>query len=345
MVRTFFWLGVLGFFLLGLGLFSGILFPFIIGLSVAYFLDPLCDRLEAIGCSRALSAVIVLVSFFGFLVLLLFVLLPPLYVEFLGFIDALPSYWVALQLQIENLRQTPLFGQFLNLWESGAVSDHSEQIIGFLVIKLQNLSKGLGSLFNLISLFLITPIISFYLLRDWDRLVDYIRNLVPLKHQEVVVILARDMDKALSNYVRGQLLVCLILGISLGVALHFLGVPYGFMIGLCSGFLSFIPYLGQITGGLIALTVAYVSSQSYILPLWVLLVFVGGNLLEGLFLTPRFVGGSIGVHAVWVIFSLLAGATLLGFLGIILALPFAACFSVLVRFGVEEYRKSSIFKH
>ncbi len=343
-MRFAFWLGIFAVFIIALVLLKSILFPFVAGLVLAYFLDPLCDRLEARGLSRTVATSIITGISFAFLAVIISLIIPRAYGEFVSLIEALPAYWEELQRHAEAWKETPLFGQAVVLWQENEAALNSEQVISFAVAKLKSLGGGLGALFNFVSLFLITPIVSFYLLRDWDKLTAYIEALIPKRHRKKVKALSLDIDKALSGYVRGQFLVCMILGLALGLALHLIDLPYGFIIGFASGLLSFIPYLGQLLGAVIALIVAYVTGESFTLPLFVLGIFVVGNMLEGFFLTPRFVGRSIGVHAVWVMFALLAGAALFGFLGMLLALPVAACLSVLVKFSIEEYRKSSFYK-
>ncbi len=347
-MKLIFWTGLLAVFITALVLLKSILFPFVAGLAIAYFLDPICDKLEAKGLNRTLATSIITGGFFAVLAVAMWLVVPKAYDEFVSLLEALPSYWAELQTRAGALKETPLFGQAVTLWQENNASINSERVISFAVDKLKSLvgglGGGLGALFNFVSLFLITPIVSFYLLRDWDRLTAYIETLIPKRHHKKIKQLFADMDKALSGYVRGQILVCFILGILLGTALHLINLPYGFIIGFASGLLSFIPYVGQLLGAIVALIVAYVSSQSFILPLSALAVFAGGNILEGFFLTPKFVGKSIGVHAVWIMFALLAGAAMFGFVGVVLALPVAACLSVLVKFGLVEYRKSNFYK-
>ncbi len=347
-MKWIFWISLLVVFITALVLLKSILFPFIAGLAIAYFLDPVCDKLEDKGLNRTLATSIITASFFAVLALGMWLILPKAYGEFLSLLEALPSYWAELQTHAGALKQTPIFGQAVQLWQENNASINSERVVSFAVDRLKNLlgglSGGLGALFNFLSLFLITPIVSFYLLRDWDKLTAYIETLIPKRHHKQISQVFADMDKALSGYVRGQIMVCIILGLLLGIALHLINLPYGFIIGFASGLLSFIPYIGQLLGAIVALIVAYVSSLSFILPLSALAVFAVGNILEGFFLTPKFVGKSIGMHAVWVMFALLAGAALFGFVGVILALPVAACLSVLVKFGLTEYRKSNFYK-
>jgi predicted PurR-regulated permease PerM len=197
---------------------------------------------------------------------------------------------------------------------------------------------------NLLSLLFITPVVAFYLLRDWDHFVRRIDDLLPLEHRKTILAQFREVDRNLAGFARGQASVCLVLAIYYALGLTLVGLEFGLVVGLGIGLISFIPYVGSITGLIVSLGIALAQ-----FPTWgpvglVLGVFVVGQILEGYVLTPRLVGNRVGLHPVWVIFALLAGGTLFGFVGLLLAVPVAAVIGVLTRFAVQQYLASRYFR-
>jgi len=195
------------------------------------------------------------------------------------------------------------------------------------------------------SLLIITPVVGFYMLLDWDKLVATIDSLVPLRHRETVRMLAREIDAALAGFLRGQSLVCLFLGFWYGSGLSLIGLNFGLLIGITAGLLSFIPYIGSLTALVLSSAVALVQGW----PDWHLLamalgVFLTGQFLEGNILSPKLVGDSVGLHPVWLIFALLAFGSLFGFTGLLVAVPFAAATGVVLRFAVRRYRESKLYR-
>jgi predicted PurR-regulated permease PerM len=189
----------------------------------------------------------------------------------------------------------------------------------------------------------VTPIVAFYLLRDWDKLVGWIDALIPRDHAKTVRTQARLVDETLSGFVRGQATVCLVLGLTYGIALTLAGLQFGFVVGVLAGILAFIPYVGTIFGLFASVGLALLQFDDPTRIGIVAGIFILGQVLEGNVLTPKLVGERVGLHPVWVIFALFAGGTVLGFLGMLLALPVAAATGVLVRFAVAQFRLSPIF--
>jgi predicted PurR-regulated permease PerM len=190
----------------------------------------------------------------------------------------------------------------------------------------------------------VTPVVAFYLLLDYDRIVAKVDGFVPVRNKAVVRRLAGEIDTAIAGFIRGQALVCLLLGLWYGIGLSLIGVNFGLLIGIISGFLSFIPYVGSLSGLVLALGVAIVQ----FLPEWVpivltLVVFATGQFLEGNILAPKLVGQSVGLHPVWLMFALFAFGSLFGFVGLLLAVPLAAAIGVLVRYGLEQYMRSPLY--
>jgi predicted PurR-regulated permease PerM len=214
------------------------------------------------------------------------------------------------------------------------------KIIGVMLRKI--LSKSFA-LFNLISLILITPIVTFYMLRDWDRFVSKVNSLLPRKSKKSIRKQAKEIDRALAGFIRGQLSVCLLLGCYYGIGLHLINLDLGIVIGFFAGLLSFIPYVGSITGFILSILMALAQFNDLLPVVLVVFVFVSGQFIEGNFLTPMLVGENVGLHPVWIMFALLAGGVLLGFLGLLIAVPTAAVIGVLIRHAIDNYKHSSLY--
>jgi predicted PurR-regulated permease PerM len=199
-------------------------------------------------------------------------------------------------------------------------------------------------LINLVSLLVITPVVAFYLLRDWDRIVIQIDSWLPRRYAETIREQVRAVDATLAGFLRGQGTVCLILAIYYGLGLSLAGLDFGLVIGLVAGLLSFVPYVGAIVGLLLSVGLALVQFDAWLPIAIVAAVFILGQVVEGNFLTPKLVGESVGLHPVWIIFALLAGGTLFGFVGLLLAIPAAAVIGVGVRFALDRYLVSAYYK-
>ena len=340
--QFWFWLGGVAVFAGLLWLFSSILLPFAAAMVLAYLLDPLVDRLEKLGVGRALGTVIVLAAFFLLAIATVLLLFPVLNAQIADFAARVPELLSALR---ERL------GGFLETLESrlspadleraravvGSFAGDALAVVGSLIAGLW--SGGLA-LFNLLALIFITPIVAFYLLRDWDRIIGAVDSWLPRRHAETIRGLAREIDGLLSGFIRGAAMVCLILGVFYAIALTLIGLEFGLIIGLLSGIASFVPFVGALFGFIFGVGVAFSQFGDWLPIALVAGVFVIGQVAEGNWLTPKLVGSRIDLHPVWVMFALLAGGALFGFLGLVLAVPLAVVISVLVRFGLGQYLKS-----
>ncbi len=341
-----FWLIGAGLFVLALWLLSGMLLPFVVGLAVAYLLDPVVDRLEGWRLPRWLATTLVLLSFVVVLVVVTLLLLPLVQAQVAHLIEVLPNYATALRARalpmVERLvhRLSPEDVERLR----GAAGNYAGEMVGWVGRVLSGILSGGLALFDVLSVLFITPVVAFYLMRDWDLLVAKVNGWLPLDHAATIRQQARQVDATLAGFVRGQALVCLVLGLFYAVALSAAGLDFGLVIGLLAGLLSFIPYVGTLFG--------FVSSTGLALlqfdDLWrvgiVVGIFLFGQAVEGNVLTPKLVGEKVGLHAVWVIFALLAGGTLFGFVGVLLAVPVAAVIGVLTRFALGRYLESPYYR-
>lgn len=331
-------------------LLRDILLPFVLGMGVAYLADPLADRLERWGLSRAAATTVITALFFA-LVLVVIILVAPLIVgQVLSLVERLPEYVerltafaIALMERMRGFLPTDFDPETLKSGRS-VLSEYTKTALGWLASIVGGIWSGGLALLNLVSLLLITPIVAFYLLWEWDAIVARVDSWIPPRHASHVRAILREIDSVLSGFVRGQGTVCAILGLYYAVALTLTGLEFGFLIGLASGALSFIPYVGAIFGGVSSIGVALVQFwPDYIMIGLVAVIYIAGQAVEGNFLTPRLVGGRVRLHPVWVIFGLLAGGVLFGFVGLLLAVPVAAVIGVLVRFGVARYLQSHFY--
>jgi predicted PurR-regulated permease PerM len=342
-----FWLLGLALFLVAVYLLRSILLPFVAGMAVAYFLDPSVDRLQRAGLSRTLSTVVVTIVFALVLIAALLLLVPLLQEQILQLIDRLPRYIEALRSALQPLIreiQERVPAESLG-GAQDALSGQAGRVLAWIGTAIGGVVTGGLALVNILSLIFITPVVAFYLLRDWDRMVERVDAWLPREHAPVIREQATLIDRTLAGWVRGQATVCLLLAAFYGIALSIIGLDFGLAIGILSGLLSFVPFVGTITGFVVGLAVAFAQYSDWGPIAIVLAVFVAGQVIEGNFLTPKLVGDRVGLHPVWVIFALLAGGALFGFVGVLLALPAAAVIGVLARFALSRYLDSRYYGH
>ncbi|MEQ8967070.1 MAG: AI-2E family transporter [Azospirillaceae bacterium] len=341
-----FWLIGLGIFAILVWLLRDMLAPFLAGMAVAYLLDPVCDRLERLRLPRWLATTVVLVAFFAAVVAAFVVLIPVLRGQLLDFVDTVPHYREELQEVLaplyERLRETLSEEDVEQL--RGAIGQYAGDAIGWVASLAGGLWRGGMAVIDVMALLVITPVVAFYLLRDWDRMIARIDSYLPRPSAATLRQLANEVDETLAGFIRGQGTVCLILGTFYALALAAVGLDFGVLVGLGAGLISFIPYVGSMTGFIVAVGIALVQFDDWTRWLMVAAIFIGGQAVEGNFLTPRLVGGSVGLHPVWVMFALLAGGSLLGFTGVLIAVPAAAVIGVLVRFAVRRYLDSIYYR-
>ncbi|MBD3671177.1 MAG: AI-2E family transporter [Gammaproteobacteria bacterium] len=334
---------------LGLGLLyllAPILTPFVIAALLAYMGDPLADRLEVLGLKRIFAVVVVFVGLTAVALTLLAILVPMVQEQIVLLVSKLPAY-------LNRLRELllPLLGQFTD--EGGQLLDW-DAINKGLGAHLRELGSATGKIFATISKsglvlagwlanLVLIPVVTFYLLRDWDHLMLRIRELLPRKQEPVITDLARESDEVLGAFFRGQLVVMLALGTIYTVGLWIVGLDLALLVGMIAGLVSFVPYLGFIIGILLAGVLAMIQFQDFLHLGGVVLVFAIGQAIEGMLLTPLLIGERIGLHPVAVIFAVLAGGALFGFFGVLLALPVAAVIAVILRHMRHEYVSSDLY--
>ena len=344
--RALFWTAAALILLLLLILVRDILLPFVLGAAIAYLLDPLADRLQRIGLSRLWATIVIVAAFGIVLVGGLVFLLPPLLEQLAGLADRLPAYVQSVRDLVLAFAEERL-GNLLG--ESGgriqqAMADIIQKATGSLGQILGSVWSGGLALVNTLGLILVTPVVAFYLLLDWDRMISRIDSWLPRDNAETIRAIALEVDDVMSGFVRGQLTVLFLLGTMYVIGLTLVGLNFGLLIGVGAGLISFIPYLGPLVGLLVGGTVAIVQFGSdWVWIAAVLGVFAVGQFVEGNILSPMIVGDRIRLHPVWLIFALFVFAYLFGFVGMILAVPAAAAIGVLVRFALQVYLQSPLY--
>ena len=315
-----------------------ILLPFVIGIAVAYFLDPVVDKLEERKWNRSLATLFTLFVFLALVIFLVFLLVPVLTNQLKNFAQFLPIVKGKLQLIIDavaGILNNKVDAKVLDVPASGLIKWSTKMLGGVI--------DGGAAIADLLSLFLITPLVAFYLLRDWDLIVEKVYDWFPIRHKDTLQEQLNEIDKKLAAFVRGQGTVCLILASYYAITLTMTGLEFGVVIGVFAGLISFVPFVGAIVGGLLSIGLAYLQFEAWTNIVIIAGIFILGQILEGYILTPKFIGEAVGLHPVWVIFSLLAGGALFGFLGVLLALPMAAIVGVLFRFCIDHYKNSSYY--
>lgn len=344
--RVGFWLAGFAAAVLVLYLLRGILLPFVAGMAIAYLLDPICDRLEKWGCSRAIATILVMIAFLLAFAAVILLLIPLIQSQVVELITRLPELITAAGQRLRPLLQRlePHLGAGGLDQIGGAVRSQAGSIVSWAAGAVGAVLGGGVALVNILALVFITPVVTFYLLRDWDRVVAQIDGLLPREHATVIREQAREIDRTLAGFVRGQALVCLFLGSFYAVGLSLAGLDFGLSVGLLTGILSFIPYVGTIVGFIASTGLAFAQFSDWGSIAIVAAIFVAGQFIEGNVLQPKLVGARVGLHPVWVIFALLAGGALFGFVGVLLALPVAAMVGVLLRFAQHRYLESGYYR-
>lgn len=345
--QIIFWIAALIAFGLFLYVFSSILLPFVVGMTLAYFLDPVADRLERLGLSRMIATLVILITFIVLFVLALMIFVPILVSQFSDFAVRLPGYVARLQELVASQNAEwikTVMGVDSSVIKNG-LGSLLTQGAGFLTTLLQSIWSSSKTLIDIGGLLVVTPVVAFYTLYDWDNMVAKVDSWIPRDHVTTVREIFTDINTAIAGFVRGQGTLCIILGLLYAAGLTIVGLNFALLIGLFAGLISFIPYVGSLVGLVLALGVAIVQFwPDWIMVGAVALVFVIGQFIEGNILQPKLVGESVGLHPVWLMFALFAFGALFGFVGLMVAVPAAAAVGVLVRFAISRYLASPLYR-
>lgn len=339
------WLGIIFFILLFFYAVKDILLPFVIGMMLAYLLDPLADALERRKFSRTMATAIITIGALLVFIGGMIAIAPLIAQQAQDLLTDIPQLVDSFMANVQ-----PYINRALAFADAHEIAGPEEAItastekIGALAGSVVTgvFASGLAIL-NLLSLLLIAPVVTFYLLRDWDILVAKIYILLPRDYAETIREQLREIDITLAGFLRGQLNVCLVLATYYTIALQLAGLKYALVVGILSGFLILIPYAGTIVSGLLSVGLAYVQFGQLEPVAIIAAIFFLGQLVEGNYLVPKLVGSRIGIHPVWLIFGMMAGGSLFGFLGVLLAVPLTAIIGVLIRFAMKQYLHSSLY--
>lgn len=329
-------------FLLMLWLLGDVILPFLVGGAIAYFLDPLADRLQRAGLSRVAATATISVGMLLTVVLLVLAVIPTLISQLTALVNAAPDIFRQLQTflterfpqlsdETSTIRQT-----LLSIGET--IKERGGELANTLI------GSALGVI-NAVVFMVVVPVVSFYLLLDWDNMVAKVDSWIPRDHAPTVRRLASDIDRVLAGFVRGQISVCLVLGAFYSVTLMAAGLQFGLIVGAIAGAITFIPYIGSLVGGALAIGLALFQFWGDWFSIGLIAaIFALGQFLEGNIITPRLVGNSVGLHPVWLLFALSAFGALFGFVGLMVAVPVAAALGVLLRFAFEQYKTSRLYQ-
>ncbi|MEA2757059.1 MAG: hypothetical protein QOJ54_3348 [Aliidongia sp.] len=340
-----FWVGIIALFIVTVRVLSSILLPFVVGAAIAFFLDPVVDRVEKLRVSRTLGTLLVLAAFLLLIGAFLLLLVPLLEAQVIQLVSRLPTYLAAGRNQLDHL---------FELLQDTLAPEDMQKLRDAAGAKIADLVAGAGQLVtgvltggvavaSILSLLFITPVVSFFLLRDWDLIVAAIDSWLPRRQARTIREQAHLIEATLSGFIRGQFSVCALLGVYYAIGLTAIGLDFGLVLGLMDGMLIFIPFLGGLAGGLLSVTLAFAQFGDWHRPLYIAILFVVGQSLEGNIITPKLVGDRVHLHPVWIIFSLLAFGAVFGFLGVLIAVPFAAVIGVLLRFALARYLASPLY--
>ena len=343
--KNVFWLVFTLCLFYGIFILSDVLLPFVAGFFIAYFLEPSATILEKKLHSRTWALGLVFSIAALFVLIALLIVVPLLERQIVLFVKNTPAYAAFIKAQIAPVLaklSTAFPHQFENIRNS--VAEHMSEGVTIVSGTFKRILSGSMAVLNILSLIVITPFVAFYLLRDWNEMTQDMLSLIPRDKEKTVRLLLRQINGIISGFIRGQATVCLILGVYYAIGLTLAGLDLGLLIGLFIGAICFIPYVGSTMGFLISTGLAVVQFGTWERTIPVVVIFVLGQTVEGNFLTPKLIGDKVGLHPVWVMFALLAGASLFGFLGVLIAVPTAAVIGVLVRFVIKEYKESALYE-
>lgn len=332
--------------LVAMQLFASVLTPFATAAVLAYVLHPTADRLTHLGLGRGFVSFLLIIGVLTAAFIFALLLYPLVIMQAGLLISRLPIYVAQVQIWAEDVMthmQKGLLKDVVDEKLRDLVSGQAGAMLSFALSNIYRVVGGGFALFNVLSFVVVTPFVTFYLLRDWPVIIGMVDSWLPRRYAQVIRAQSREVDRILSAWVRGQALCCLILALYYILALQLVGLDFGVIIGLAAGLLSFIPYVGSIMGGVTSLGLAMAQFPDWTGVAMVAVVLAVGHTLEGYVIYPRYLGDKVELPAVWVIFALFAGGAAFGFLGVMLAVPMAATIGVLCRFWLRRYLESPLY--
>lgn len=342
--QILFWTGAFALLFLFVWIFKSILLPFVLGIVVAYLLNPMVNALGKRGLNRSVAALAILSCFILVILALMALAVPVLYREVSSLAQDLPDLYDRVMAYMQ-----PYIGRVQDfLGKNGenalaVLQDNAQGALGAGKTILSGIKAGGAALTSLITVIVIMPIVAFFMMQEWPDILRRVRDLLPRQHKDTILDLLARMDRKIAGFIRGQITVAFILGISYAVGLSIAGLNYGFLIGVAAGLFSIIPMVGSTLGLLVAVLVAWLQAGDIGYVGIIAGIFLLGQLIEGNFLSPKLIGDSVGLHPLWVFFALMAGGALFGIVGMLIAVPVTAVISVLMAFFIEQYKQSPYY--
>ncbi len=343
--HLFFWVSVAAIFILAVWLLQSILLPFVMGLGIAYLLNPLVEIFEKRGYSRNIIALALVLIVILLLTLLFVTAGPVLYHQTLQFVRDLPELVMSLKQYVPPALQD-VWNEF-ELPENGDLQQFLQEHGGSAAGIARNLAGGVlaggQALVGIISFIVLMPIVAYFMLKEWPSIRSWVIDLMPRHHKDTILDLLGQINVKIAGFVRGQLTVMAVLGVGYAVALSIAGLNYAILIGLMSGLLSIIPMLGSFTGFVVSVAVAWFQTGELSYMAIIAAIYLVGQFVEGNFITPKLVGDSVGLHPLWVLFAVMAGGALFGIVGMLISVPVAAVIGVLIAFMLNLYKASAFY--
>ncbi|MEM6780659.1 MAG: AI-2E family transporter [Pseudomonadota bacterium] len=344
--QAYFWGGAFALLIAFLWVFKGVLTPFILGIAIAYLLEPLVHVLHKIGIKRWLASLLMLVLFFTILSLVIIFIVPPVYRELTELIRKIPDYAdavIAFASPHLEMLQAKLGLNGMDQFQ-GFLKNNAGKIFQAGTGVLAGLASGGQIFMSFMALVLLTPIVAFFMMREWPKATAFVEGLYPERYADTIKDLLTKIDTKIAGFVRGQLMVALVLGIVYAVVLSIAGLNYGFLIGIAAGVAGIIPLVGSTLGLIVSVVVAWLQTGGDLGFVGLIAgIFIVGQVLEGNVLTPKLIGDSVGLHPLWIIFALMAGGSLFGIAGMLLAVPITASIGVLIGYAIEQYKGSKLY--
>lgn len=344
--QMIFWSGAILFFIAFVWMFKSILTPFVLGIVIAYLLNPLLKRFSTKGIKRTTSTIVILSLFFILLTTIVTLVAPIVAKESTDLIKQMPVYTEKFFSMVQ-----PYTTWFQERFGDGYIEDaktflkeNVSKILGVSGSIAGKLAAGGQAVVGMATTLILTPLVAFYMMKEWPAITDWVEDLIPRENEKMIQDLIKQIDMKLSGFIRGQLTVAFLLGLIYAVALSLAGLNYGFLIGITAGFLSIIPMVGSTVGLVISVAVAWFQAGEINYVLIIAAIFVVGQIVEGNILSPKLLGDSVGLHPLWILFALMAGGSLFGILGMLLAVPVAAVIGVLASFAIMQYKNSPLYK-
>jgi len=345
--KMLFWIGALALVLGFVWLFKGILTPFILGILIAYLLEPVMRRFSHQKIPRWILSITILVLFFLIISLGLLAIMPMAMRQLESLVQDLPTYAEKLMLLVNPylLMVEDRFGVSVIEQMTTHLKDHAGKLVGVTGDILGGIASGGAALVGFFTTFFFTPIVAFFMMQEWPNIVRWVNALYPRQYETTIRGLLSRMDQKVAGFIRGQTLVAVLLGTLYALALTLAGLQYGFLIGLFAGIFTIIPLVGSTLGLVVGALVAWFQTGEIGYTALIAGIFMAGQFLEGNFISPKLLGDSVGLHPLWIMFALLAGGSLFGIVGMLLAVPVTAVFGVLAGFALDKYKTSAFYGH